>query len=135
MNWAGTWAARRVVESTKMEVSCILGGGFEKWMLFYTVGLISRLLLRAGVVGVDGVDGVGGGEMIEGELNAMADFLLFFKHWSLARGVLGWTWMAFLNCAFEECGMYVYGALGPMVGQVMQRLNGRRRALLRRPVS
>lgn len=76
MNWAGTWAARRVVESTTMEVSCILGGGIESALSIYIVVLISRLLSRAGVVDVDSV---GGGEMIEGKTNAIAGFLLFFK--------------------------------------------------------
>jgi hypothetical protein len=121
MNWAETWAARRVVEATKMEVSCILGGGSERWMSVYTMVLISRLLSKAVVVGVDGF---GGGEVIEGEINAMAGFLLFFKHWSLVRGCFGVD----VDGIFElrVRGMRdVYGALGPMVGQIMQRRNGR----------
>lgn len=39
--------------------------------------LMSRLLSRAGVVGVVGVGVVGGGEMVEGEMDVMAVLLLF----------------------------------------------------------
>jgi hypothetical protein len=79
------------------------------------VVLISRLLSRAGVVGV-GV--VGGGEMIEGEMNAMAGLLLFFKHRRLARGCFGVD----VDGIFEVRvrGMRdVYGALGPVVGRII----------------
>jgi hypothetical protein len=51
MNWAGTWAARRVVDTTRMDVSCILSCGIDDCR-FYIAVLISRLLSRAGVVDI-----------------------------------------------------------------------------------
>jgi hypothetical protein len=57
MKWAGTWAARRVVETTRMEVKCMLDGG-----LMRVVDVFCGVDIEA-VVGV----GVGGSEMVEGE--------------------------------------------------------------------
>lgn len=51
MDWAGTWAASRVVDTTMMEVSCILSCGIDDCR-FYIAVLISRLLSRAGVVDI-----------------------------------------------------------------------------------
>jgi len=53
MNWAGTWAARRVVETATMEVRCILDGGLWRVVGLYC-GFDIEAIVGAGVVGVVG---------------------------------------------------------------------------------
>ena len=69
MKWAGTWAARRVVETTMMEVRCMLDGDLVR-----VVEVCSGVDIKA-VFGV-GVGVVGGSEMIEGEETLIAFWIL-----------------------------------------------------------
>ena len=60
MKWAGTWVARRVVETTRMEVRCMLDT-----CLVRVVNVCCGFGIEA-VVGV-GIGVVGGSEMVEGD--------------------------------------------------------------------
>lgn len=65
MKWAGTWAARRVAETTRMEVRCMLDDDLVR-----VVDVCSGVDIEA-VFGV-GVGVVGGSEMVEGEETLVA---------------------------------------------------------------